>query len=64
MADQDAITARLDHAGLAVAGLEAAVAWYCDVFGLVRELSLKVDALDLIGEAVRASRIRPGEAAR
>jgi lactoylglutathione lyase len=47
MADQDAITARLDHAGLAVAGLEAAAAWYCDVFGLVRELTFKVDALDL-----------------
>jgi len=34
-------------AGLAVAGLEAAAAWFCDVFGLVRELSLRVDALDL-----------------
>jgi catechol 2,3-dioxygenase-like lactoylglutathione lyase family enzyme len=41
------IAARLDHAGLAVAGLEAAAAWYCDVFGLVPELSLKVDAIDL-----------------
>jgi glyoxylase I family protein len=41
------ITARLDHAGLAVADLEAAAAWFCDVFGLVPELTLKVDAIDL-----------------
>jgi glyoxylase I family protein len=41
------IVARLDHAGLAVTGLEAAAAWYCDVFGLVPELALKVDAIDL-----------------
>lgn len=41
------IAARLDHAGLAVADLEAAAAWFCDVFGLVPELSLKVDAIDL-----------------
>jgi glyoxylase I family protein len=41
------ITARLDHAGLAVADLGAAAAWFCDVFGLVPELSLKVDAIDL-----------------
>jgi lactoylglutathione lyase len=39
--------ARLDHVGLAVAGLEAAASWFCDVFGLVPELSLRVDALDL-----------------
>ena|SRR5437868_13090710 len=41
------IAARLDHAGLAVADLEAAAAWFCDVFGLVPELTLKVDAIDL-----------------
>jgi lactoylglutathione lyase len=41
------ITARLDHAGLAVADLGAAAAWFCDVFGLVPELTLKVDAIDL-----------------
>jgi lactoylglutathione lyase len=41
------MTARLDHVGLAVAGLEAAAAWFCDVFGLVPELSLRVDAIDL-----------------
>jgi lactoylglutathione lyase len=40
-------TARLDHVGLAVADLGAAAAWYCDVFGLVPELSLRVDAIDL-----------------
>src|SRR6266571_876478 len=47
MADQDAIAARLDHAGLAVADLGAAAAWFCDVFGLVPELILRVDAIDL-----------------
>ena len=41
------IVARLDHVGLAVGDLEAAVSWFCDVFGLVPELSLRVDALDL-----------------
>lgn len=30
-----------------MAGLEAAAAWYCDVFGLVPELTLKVEAIDL-----------------
>ncbi len=47
MADQAAIVARLDHVGLAVGDLQAAVSWFCDVFGLVPELSLRVDALDL-----------------
>jgi len=42
-----AAAARLDHVGLAVADLEAAAAWFCDVFGLVRELTLRVDAIDL-----------------
>ena len=41
------MTARLDHVGLAVVDLGAAAAWYCDVFGLVPELSLRVDAIDL-----------------
>ena len=41
------MTARLDHVGLAVTDLGAAAAWYCDVFGLVPELSLRVDAIDL-----------------
>jgi catechol 2,3-dioxygenase-like lactoylglutathione lyase family enzyme len=47
MAEATAITARLDHVGLAVADLNAAATWFCDVFGLVRELTLKVDALEL-----------------
>ena len=47
MNDQAAFGARLDHVGLAVADLEAAVAWFCDVFGLVPELTLRVDTLDL-----------------
>jgi lactoylglutathione lyase len=46
MADRDA-GARLDHVGLAVADLPAAAAWFCDVLGLVPELSLRVDAIDL-----------------
>ena len=47
MADQAAAGARLDHVGLAVAGLAAEASWYCDVFGLVPELALRVEALDL-----------------
>jgi lactoylglutathione lyase len=47
MADQAAPVARLDHVGLAVGDLEAAVAWFRDVFGLVPELALRVDPLDL-----------------
>ena len=47
MADQGAAAARLDHVGLAVANLETAAAWFCDVFGLVPELTLRVDAIDL-----------------
>src|ERR1700735_2254744 len=47
MTDQAPVGARLDHAGLAVADLEAASAWFCDVFGLVRELTLRVEALEL-----------------
>ena len=43
----DELTARLDHVGLAVVDLGAAAAWYCDVFGLVPELSLRVEAIDL-----------------
>ena len=47
MADQAAPVARLDHVGLAVGDLQAAVSWFCEVFGLVPELTLRVDALDL-----------------
>ena len=50
------LTARLDHVGLAVVDLGAAAAWYCDVFGLVPELSLRVDAIDLSIEML----IHPG----
>ena len=39
--------ARLDHVGLAVADLAAEAWWFCDVFGLVPELTLRVEALDL-----------------
>ena len=50
------MAARLDHVGLAVADLGAAAAWYRDVFGLVPELSLRVDAIDLSIEML----IHPG----
>ena len=47
MDDQAAPVARLDHVGLAVGDLDAAVSWFGDVFGLVPELTLRVGALDL-----------------
>jgi glyoxylase I family protein len=47
MADPAAPVARLDHVGLTVGDLQAAVSWFCEVFGLVPELTLRVDALDL-----------------
>ncbi len=47
MADQGSVAARLDHVGLAVTDLAAAAAWFCDVFGLVPELTLRVETLDL-----------------
>ena len=53
MADQTAIDARLDHVGLAVADLEAAALWFCDVFGLVPELTLRVEALNLSIEMLK-----------
>ena len=46
MPDPDS-AARLDHVGLAVADLAAQAAWFCEVFGLVRELTARVEALDL-----------------
>jgi glyoxylase I family protein len=39
--------ARLDHVGLSVRDLAAAEHWYCAAFGYVRELALRVDAIDL-----------------
>lgn len=45
MADLSA--ARLDHVGLTVADLAAARAWFCDVFGLKPELTLRVEAIGL-----------------
>jgi lactoylglutathione lyase len=46
-ADRGDAGARLDHVGLTVADLQAAASWFCDVFGLVRELTLRVEPLDL-----------------
>jgi lactoylglutathione lyase len=48
--------ARLDHVGLAVADLAAEASWFCEVFGLVRELALRVEPLDLSIEML----IHPG----
>ena len=48
--------ARLDHIGLAVADLGAEASWFCEVFGLVRELTLRVEPLDLSIEML----IHPG----
>jgi lactoylglutathione lyase len=56
MADPAVSGARLDHVGLAVADLAAEAAWFCDVFGLVTELTLRVEALDLSIEML----IHPG----
>jgi lactoylglutathione lyase len=47
MADPTGIAARLDHTGLTVADLQAAASWFCDVFGLVHELTARVEPLDL-----------------
>jgi lactoylglutathione lyase len=41
------VGARLDHVGLSVADLDGAASWFCDVFGLVPELALQVEPLDL-----------------
>ena len=38
---------RLDHVGLSVADLAAAEAWYCEALGYERELTLRVDPIDL-----------------
>ena len=38
---------RLDHVGLNVADLAAAEAWYVAAFGYVRELTLRIDPVDL-----------------
>jgi glyoxylase I family protein len=38
---------RLDHVGLAVHDLDAAAEWYCAAFGYERELTLRVDPIDL-----------------
>jgi lactoylglutathione lyase len=48
--------ARLDHVGLTVADLAAEALWFCDVFGLVPELALRVEPLDLSIEML----IHPG----
>jgi lactoylglutathione lyase len=48
--------ARLDHVGLTVTDLAAEAAWFCEVFGLERELVARVEALDLSIEML----IHPG----
>ena len=41
------IEPRLDHVGLGVADLERAAHWYAAALGYERELTLRVDAIDL-----------------
>jgi lactoylglutathione lyase len=41
------VGARFDHVGLAVADLAAEASWFCEVFGLVPELALRVELMDL-----------------
>jgi lactoylglutathione lyase len=48
--------ARLDHVGLVVGDLAAEAAWFCEVFGLERELTARVEALELSIEML----IHPG----
>jgi lactoylglutathione lyase len=43
----DELSYRLDHAGLAVADLAAAAAWYVEAFGLERELTLRIAEIEL-----------------
>jgi lactoylglutathione lyase len=38
---------RLDHVGVNVADLEAAARWYCEAFELERELTLRVEPIEL-----------------
>ena len=40
-------SARLDHVGLSVRDLDGAAAWYCAAFGYTREVSLRVEPIDL-----------------
>ena len=47
MPDQPGPSRRLDHLGLNVADLDAAARWYAEAFGYVRELELRIDAVDL-----------------
>ena len=54
------LVSRLDHVGLVVADLAASASWYCDVFGLSRELTARVEALDLSIEML----IHPGHGYR
>jgi lactoylglutathione lyase len=44
---------RFDHAGLAVADLAAAARWYCAAFGYARELTLRVEPIELDIEMLR-----------
>ena len=72
-ADQstEASEPRLDHVGLAVRDLDAAAEWYCAAFGYERELTLRVDPIDLdivmLRHATHGDRLellhRPGSSA-
>jgi len=38
---------RLDHVGLNVADIDAAEHWYCNAFGYIRDLAVRLEALDM-----------------
>jgi lactoylglutathione lyase len=54
------LISRLDHVGLVVGDLAAEAAWFCEVFGLERELTARVEALELSIEML----IHPGHGYR
>jgi catechol 2,3-dioxygenase-like lactoylglutathione lyase family enzyme len=53
MSMADRPPSRFDHAGLAVADLAAATAWYVEAFGLERELTLRIEEIELDIEMLR-----------
>ena len=53
MSMADRPSSRFDHAGLAVADLAAVTAWYVEAFGLERELTLRIEEIELDIEMLR-----------
>jgi len=53
MSMADRPSSRFDHAGLAVADLAAATAWYVEALGLEQELTLRIEEIELDIEMLR-----------